>query len=127
MTYHQLLIAGDSNVARFLPVVKATKRDGELQATELLRATNAVQLKEHLASPKQPSDHLIVAALTNVITSHVFSNTSTMTSYCERTFSELMTWIEAGRANLPGANTNVSDWIIYVIHSVLCHYYHLAK
>ncbi len=46
MTYHQIIIAGDSNVARFLPVVKAAKKDGELQATELLRVTNAVQLKE---------------------------------------------------------------------------------
>jgi hypothetical protein len=108
MTYHQLLIAGDSNVARFLPMVKAAKKDGELQATEMIRATNEVQLKEQLSSPKQPSEHLIVAALTNVITSHVYHDSRTLTSFCERFFSEVMTWIEAGRANLPGANANVS-------------------
>jgi hypothetical protein len=107
MTYHQLLIAGDSNVARFLPVVKSAKKDGELQATEMFRATNAVQLKEQLATPKQTSDHLIVAALTNIITSHVYSDSTSLTSFCERSFSEVMTWIEAGRTFLPGANTNV--------------------
>ena len=111
MTYHQILIAGDSNVARFLPVVKAAKKDGELQATSLLRATNAIQLKEQLSSPKETSDHVVVAALTNIITSHVYKDSTTLVSFCERTFSEMMTWVEAGRANLPGANTHVCCFI----------------
>jgi hypothetical protein len=108
MTYHQIIIAGDSNVARFLPVVKAAKKDGELQATELLRVTNVVQLKEQLSVPKQASDHLIVAALTNIITSHVYQDSNALISFCERTFAEVMTWVEAGRTYLPGANANVS-------------------
>jgi hypothetical protein len=109
MSYHQLLIAGDSNVARFLPMVKAAKKGAELQATDLLRATNAVQLKEHLSSPKQASDHIIVAALTNLVTSHVYVDSNALISHCEKTFAELMTWVEAGRSNLPGENTNVSS------------------
>jgi hypothetical protein len=68
-----------------------------------------VQLKDHLSSPKQASDHIIVAALTNLITSHVYVDSNTLISHCERTFAELMTWVEAGRSNLPGANTNVSS------------------
>jgi hypothetical protein len=107
MSYHQLVIAGNSNVARFLPVVKAAKKDGELQATELVRAMNKIQLKEQLSMPKGASEHLIVAALTNIITSHVYRDSKTLTAFCERVFSEVMTWIEAGQANMPGSNENV--------------------
>jgi hypothetical protein len=111
MTYHQLLLLGDSNVARFLPVIKSARKDQELQATSMLRATNLVQLKEKLATPESASEHVILAALTNLITSHVYVDSATLTSYCESTFSNVMNWIEAGRIHLSGAHENVSQSI----------------
>jgi hypothetical protein len=108
MTYHQLLLVGDSNVARFLPAVKSARRDQELQATSMLRATNLVQLREKLATPVSASEHVILAAMTNIITSHVYVDSASLTTYCESTFSSVMNWIEAGRIHLSGAHENVS-------------------
>jgi len=109
MSYHQLLLIGDSNVARFLPTVKSSRKDQELQATSMWRATNLVQLKEKLATPEAAAEHVVVAALTNVITSHVYVDSATLTAYCANTFSAIMNCIEAGRAHLPGAHENVSQ------------------
>jgi len=108
MTYHQLLLVGDSNVARYLPTVKSARKDQELQATAMLRATNLVQLKEKLATPEVAAEHVIVAALTNLITSHVYVDSASLTTFCETTFAGVSNWIEAGRIHLSGAHENVS-------------------
>jgi hypothetical protein len=118
MSYHQLLLIGDSNVARFLPGVKAARADQELQATTLLRATNLVQVKDHLTSPKQASEHVVLAALTNLVTSYIYEDSTALATYCEQTFASVMSWVEAGQTHLTGALTNVSILLYFVMDAV---------
>jgi hypothetical protein len=112
MSYHQLLLIGDSNVARFLPGVKTARADQELQATTLLRATNLVQVKDHLTNPTQASEHVVLAALTNLVTSFIYEDSTSLAAYCEKTFASVMSWVETGRSHLTGALANVSVFLV---------------
>jgi hypothetical protein len=67
-------ILGDSNVSRFLPIVKEAKTDKAVQDATLTRVINAVQLQDALTNPPEEKSTLIIAALTNLLTSAYFES-----------------------------------------------------
>ncbi len=68
------LIYGDSNVVKYLNLLKENKSDPAIQATTVSRATNVVLLRDLLSSPKVVHALIIVSALTNLITSKFFDD-----------------------------------------------------
>jgi hypothetical protein len=61
----KLHLIGDSNVDRYIPIVKAAKEDPAIQETTFARATNLIQLKEALvpSTPNEPYPKLFWRAL----------------------------------------------------------------
>jgi len=98
---------GDSNISRYLPVVQEAKSDAAVRDAMLTRVVNAVQLKEALSNPTEVRPTLIIAALTNLITSSYFESFDSLKVYADRTFNDVLNWLTEGRQVLEGFGTRV--------------------
>jgi hypothetical protein len=101
-------ILGDSNVSRFLPIVKAAKTDTAVQEATFTRVINAVQLKEALTNPTEVRPTLIISALTNLLTSAYFESFDTLKIHADRSFQDVLSWLTEGRQALEGFGARVS-------------------
>jgi hypothetical protein len=108
MSQTSLHLVGDSNVIRYLPLVKSIKDDPYIQESTMSRAVNVIQLQEALSSPSKVTPVVIVAALTNPIIAYPFEDHSGMVKHCEKFFSQVKAWIVAGRSALPGTFAKVN-------------------
>ncbi len=105
----KLHLIGDSNVDRYISVVKAAKEDPAIQETTFARAANLVQLKEALvpSTPNEPHPNVVLACLTNPVTNHPFNEYKTMVNHCNETFAQILAWIQEGRGAVPGTMRQV--------------------
>jgi len=110
-------IFGDSNVDRFLPVVKEHKTDPQIQATTFTKTTNAVLLREALTHPTVAHSVIIIAALTNLLTAKYFDDYDKLVDHCNNVFRDVLIWINEGRAALPGFASQVR----FSVYPVFCH------
>ena len=110
------VIYGDSNVVKYLPLLKEKKSDPAIQATTVTRATNVVLLRDQLSSPKDVHSLVIVSALTNLVTSKYFDDFDKMVEHCQGTFNDIFLWIQEGREALSGFAETV---ILILTHSLL--------
>jgi hypothetical protein len=101
-------VYGDSNVVKYLPLLKEKKSDPSIQATSVSRATNVVLLRDLLTSPKTVHSLIIISALTNLITSKFFEDYDSMIDHCRGVFNDLLLWIQEGREALDGFAETVS-------------------
>jgi hypothetical protein len=108
MSQTSLHLIGDSNIVRYLPLVKSVKDDPFIQDSTMSKAVNAVQLQEVLSSPQKAHPVIILAAMTNPIAAHPFEEYTSMIKHCERFFTEVKAWIESGRSSIVGAYQKVS-------------------
>ncbi len=102
-------IVGDSNIDRYLPLVKAVKEDPGIQEVTFTRATNMVQLQEALV-PSTPSTvypAVVLACLTNPITNHPYEDYGMLMTHCNKTFNQVQAWVQEGRGAAPGAMSQV--------------------
>ncbi len=121
-TSHNMLklhLIGDSNVDRYLSIVKAAKEDPAIQETTFARATNLVQLKEALVPsiPNEPRPNVVLACLTNPVTNHPFNEYKTMVNHCNETFAQILAWIQEGRGAVPGTMRQVYLFCLNLICS----------
>ncbi len=112
MSETKLHFIGDSNVDRYLAVVKSTEEDPYLSGATLTRAVNLLQLQDALSTPVELHHTVVVAALTNPTTSHVFSTFNGVRAHCDHVFAQIQAWINDGRAAIPGAMQKVQDLIL---------------
>jgi hypothetical protein len=108
MSETKLHFIGDSNVDRHFMAVKSTEEDPYLSGATLTRAVNLLQLQEALSTPVELHSTVVVAALTNPTTSHVFTNFSGVKAHCDHVFSQVQAWVNDGRTAVPGAMQKVS-------------------
>jgi hypothetical protein len=101
-------ILGDSNVSRFLPIVKEAKTDKAVQDATLTRVINAVQLQDALTNPPEEKSTLIIAALTNLLTSAYFESYDQLRNHADRVFQDVLSWLSEGRQAMEGFGTRVS-------------------
>jgi hypothetical protein len=94
-----LHIVGDSNIDRYLPLVKAVKEDPGIQETTFTRATNLVQLQEAQVSATPTVSHpdVILACMTNPITNFAYEDYNGLMNHCAKIFSQVQAWIQEGR------------------------------
>ncbi len=118
---------GDSNVARYLPLVKSVKDDPFVQDSTMSKAVNYVQLQDNLSAPQKVHPVIIVAALTNPLISHPFVEYTVMKQFCDTFFAQVKAWIAAGRSALPGTfakvhilRENGSSNVRLITHSMVC-------
>jgi hypothetical protein len=107
---------GDSNISRYLPVVQEAKSDAAVRDATFTRVVNSVQLKEALSNPTEVRPTLIIAALTNLITSSYFESFDNLKVHADRTFNDVLNWLTEGRQVLEGFGTRVS----FIYHYSLC-------
>jgi len=100
-------IFGDSNFVRFLPKLKETKSDPSIQSVSMTKATNEVLLRDAVSNPRSAYPLIIVAALTNLITSKFFDDYDLMIEHCKTVFNDLLLWVQEGRDNLEGFASQV--------------------
>jgi hypothetical protein len=100
-------VLGDSNLNKFLPIVKRAKTDSAIQDATFTRVVNAVQLKDALSSPKEATPTLIISALTNLLTSSYFEGFDSLKTFADRTFNEVLTWLVEGREFQAGFGAQV--------------------
>ncbi len=105
----KLHIIGDSNVDRYLSIVKAAKEDPAIQETTFARATNLVQMQEALvpSTPNEPYPNVVLACLTNPITNNPFEDYNVLIAHCNETFAQIQAWIQEGRGAVPGTMRQV--------------------
>ncbi len=107
MSQTSLHLIGDSNVSRYLPLVKSVKDDPFVQDSTMTRAVNSVQLQEALSAPQKVHPVIIVAALTNPLIAHPYEEFSGMKQFCDKFFAQVKAWVASGRSTLPGTFTKV--------------------
>ena len=95
-------IYGDSNIMRYLPLLKEKKSDPTIQAVTASKATNLVLLRDLTLTPKAAHAILIISALTNLITSKYFDDFDAMSEHCRTTFNDLLLWLQEGHDHLDG-------------------------
>jgi len=106
-------LVGDSNIGRFLPIVKEAKTDQAVQDATMVRVVNGVQLKEVLTNPSEPiHSTLIISALTNLLTSVYFEDFDRLRVHADRVFNEVLIWLNEGRQALDGFATRVGPLCI---------------
>lgn len=103
------VIFGDSNVIKYLPLLKERKNDPSIQATTVSRATNVVLLQDLLTTPKAVHALVIISALTNLITSKYFDDYDQLIVHCRNTFTDVLLWLQEGRELLGGFAKTVSS------------------
>jgi hypothetical protein len=101
-------IYGDSNIVKYLPLLKERKTDPSIQATTVSRATNVVLLRDLLSSPKVVHSLVIISALTNLITAKFFEDYDAMIEHCRGVFNDVLLWIQEGREAVDGFAETVS-------------------
>jgi hypothetical protein len=72
-------------------------------------------LQEALSTPVELHATVVVAALTNPTTSHVFTNFSGVKAHCDHVFSQVQAWVNDGRTAVPGAMQKVLILICVLI------------
>jgi len=107
MSYH---IFGDSNVARFLPIVKDTSTDPQYQTVTFTRVTNQVSLQDALRAPKEAHSVVVVSALTNLLVAKYFDDFAEMIAHCKDIFVSLLSWLQEGRDTCSGFAGQVIYW-----------------
>jgi hypothetical protein len=105
-----LHLVGDSNIDRYLPLVKAVKEDPGIQEATFSRATYTVQLQEALvpANPTLAHPDMILACMTNPITNFPIEDYTGLMSHCTKT--QIQAWIQEGRGALPGTLRRVGSF-----------------
>jgi hypothetical protein len=116
-------ILGDSNVIKYLPLLKEKKSDPSIQATNVSRATNAVLLQDLLSNPKTVHALVIISAMTNLITSKFFDDYDQLIDHCRKTFTDVLLWIQEGREALSGFAETVHFCVIHHLSLDVCHRY----
>jgi hypothetical protein len=114
MSETKLHFIGDSNVDRYLAEVKSVEEDPYLTGATMTRAVNLLQLQEALSTPVELHKTVVVAALTNPTTSHVFTNFTGVKAHCDQVFAQVQAWINDGRTAVPGAMQKVPTLILAV-------------
>jgi hypothetical protein len=99
MAYH---ILGDSNISRYLSVVKTLSSDPQYGSITYTKTTNLVLLRDALTKPETAHPIIVISAVTNLLTSSYFDNYDRMIDHCKSTFSDLLTWVQEGRNSLDG-------------------------
>jgi hypothetical protein len=89
-------VYGDSNIHKFLPIVKAAKSDPAVKNSSYTRVTNSLALQDALSKPTVCHGSIIISALTNLIMSSQFVDYNTLMAYSAKTFNEVLTWIAEG-------------------------------
>jgi len=113
------VIYGDSNIVKYLPLLKERKNDPSIQASTVVRATNQVLLQDLLTSPKVVHSLVIISALTNLITAKYFDDYDEMIAHCTKTFNDVLLWLQDGRESLGGFAETVSFCCEPIIFSCL--------
>jgi hypothetical protein len=115
-------IVGDSNVDRYLSIVKAAKEDPAIQETTFARANNLVQLQDALvpSTPNEPYPNVVLACLTNPITNHPFEDYNVLIAHCNKTFAQIQAWIQEGRGAVPGTMQQVFTKVVFLIATFIC-------
>ncbi len=114
-------IYGDSNIDRFLPLVKERKSDPQIQATTYTKTTNSVLLREALTHPTVAHAVIVIASLTNLLTAKYFDDYDALVDHCNSVFRDVLLWVDEGRAALPGFASQVHVCTLFlVIHIALC-------
>jgi hypothetical protein len=98
---------GDSNVVRFLPKLKEVKSDPSIQSVSMTKTTNEVLLRDALSNPTSAYPLIIIASLTNLITSKYFEDYDLMVEHCKTVFNDVQLWIQEGRDNVDGFASQV--------------------
>jgi hypothetical protein len=106
---------GDSNIVRYLPELQKIKSDPTIQAVSMTKATNAVLLRDGLSNPKAAYPIIIIAALTNLITTKFFEDFDLLVEHCKASFNDLLLWIQEGHDNLDGFAALVRVSILFCI------------
>ena len=96
------LLLGDSNIIKYLPLLKEKKSDPAIQSIVMARTTNAVTLQDALCQPKSAHTTVVVSALTNLLTAKYFDDFDDMTLHCKNVFNDLLLWVQEGRDALDG-------------------------
>jgi hypothetical protein len=106
-----VFIIGDSNIDRNLPKLQASEGiDPLVQSTTMARATNLVQIKDALLAQSQTGNLLVVlAGLTNPITSYMFEDLTKMRDNCKKVFGQIKAWILEGRMTNPDSLSKVNS------------------
>jgi hypothetical protein len=112
------LICGDSNVIKYLPLLKERKSDPSIQATTVARATNVVLLRDLLSKPTEVQGLVIISAVTNIITSKYFDDFDAMSEYCRTTFNDVILWIQEGREAIAGFAETVSQLLLITKNTI---------
>jgi len=123
------VIYGDSNIVKYLPLLKERKNDPSIQASTVVRATNQVLLQDLLTSPKVVHSLVIISALTNLITAKYFDDYDEMIAHCTKTFNDVLLWLQDGRESLGGFAETVSfccEPIIFLVSITVCSFCHCA-
>jgi hypothetical protein len=100
----KLFLIGDSNVDRHFPALKAARNDPSIQNVNVTRATNLAQVKAAVCPSElaEARSHVLLACMTNPITDHQFTDTTSMLRHCESIFTQLKLFIAEGRSAIPG-------------------------
>ncbi len=106
-------IYGDSNVDRFLPLVKEKKSDPQIQSTTYTKTTNAVLLREALSHPVTAHSIIVIASLTNLLTAKFVNDYDMLVDHCNTVFRDVLLWVEEGRTALPGFASQVHFILFY--------------
>jgi hypothetical protein len=104
MAYH---IYGDSNISRFLSLVKDKSADPQYQSITFTKTTNLVHLRDSLSKPTVGHPIIVISAITNLLTSKYFDDFSRMLDHCKATFSDVQSWVQEGRDHLDGFASQV--------------------
>jgi hypothetical protein len=100
-------VLGDSNVNKYLPIVKKAKTDAAIQDATFTRVVNAVQLQDELSNPKEAKPTLIISALTNLMTSSYFESYDTLRAHADWAFNQVLIWLGEGRELQSGFGAQV--------------------
>jgi len=103
-----LSIVGDSNVNHHLDQAKAANpADPTLRQSHLITAFNGAQLQSSLTGQNEHRRFVVVAALTNPITSLVFLGGDQLIIDVRLFLQQFCSWIQQGRNYGYGTNSNV--------------------
>jgi len=84
------LLLGDSNIVKYLPVLKEKMSDPAIKSVVVTRTTNAISLEDAVCHPKSAHTTVIVSALTNLLTAKFFDDFDERTAHCKTVFNDLL-------------------------------------
>jgi hypothetical protein len=83
-------LLGDSNIVKYLPVLKEKMSDPAIKSVVVTRTTNAISLEDAVCHPKSAHTTVIVSALTNLLTAKFFDDFDERTAHCKTVFNDLL-------------------------------------